>query len=376
MSKAFGVAVLMGVLGTLVQAQTPAPTGVVSAASLTLAGLPNGAIAEGSIFTVFGKNLGPGTSVTNASLTLPTTAGLGGTVMTITVNGVTTTAPMIYSSSSQLVAILPSATPVGTGTLSVTYLGVAGSTTPITVVATNFSTLTLNGSGTGPALIVDATNNYSVITATNSAAPGDVLVLYGTGLGPLPAGQNDAANPPVQVNLTTPTTIYVGTTQESPVYHGRSGDAGLDQINFTVPPGVSGCHVPVIIQTGTGSTAIVSNSTTIAVAPFRATACSDSNGLPLSSILPNPDGSLNVGYIALLQTTTTTPAIGPLPASSTTSSAAVASFYKYTAGLLNVSASLSGQPSLGGCVVNGFNVGSSTSLPVSATGLIAGALSH
>ena len=51
-------------------------------------------------------------------------------------------------------------------------------------------------------------------------------------------------------------------------YYGRSPGVGpgLDQINFTIPQGVSGCNVSLVIQTiGTPST--LSNNTTIPIMP-------------------------------------------------------------------------------------------------------------
>jgi uncharacterized protein (TIGR03437 family) len=356
----------MGVIASAVHAQSPAPGGVVSSASFALAGLPNGAIAQGSIFTVFGKNMGPATLVQNTSSTLPTTTGLSGTTVTITVNNVTTTAPMVYTSAGQLAAILPSTTPVGTGTLTVAYFAVSGTPIPITVVASNFSMFTLNGSGTGPAIVTD---NNSLITTTNSAQAGDVVVLYGTGLGPLPSGQNDASNPPVQVNLTSPITVYVGTTSATVAYHGRSGDAGLDQINFTIPTGLSGCNIPVIVQVGTGATAVTSNSATISVAATRGTTCSDSTGVPLSSVTPNSNGTVAVGSVALEQITSTIPGVG-----TQTSSIGTANFEQYSAQQITTAGSLSGQPSLGGCVVNYYNVGSSSTTIPTAAGLNAGSV--
>jgi hypothetical protein len=60
------------------QAQLPAiyPHGVVNSASLLAPGLPAGSIAQGSIFTVFGKFLGPSTGVQVSSF--PISNGLSG----------------------------------------------------------------------------------------------------------------------------------------------------------------------------------------------------------------------------------------------------------------------------------------------------------
>jgi hypothetical protein len=248
--------------------------------------------------------------------------------------------------------------------MTVTFNGASGST-PITVVASNFSMYTLNGMGSGPAIVVDGANN-TVVTATNSAAPGDEVVLYGTGLGPLPGGQNDASNPPVQTNLTTPIAVYVGTTQVNVLYHGRSGDAGLDQINFKIPAGVSGCAVPIVVQSGSGSTLVTGNSGTISVAATTGAACSDPNGVPLSSIKLNGNGTLDLGNIVLLQTTTAIAGKAPQ-----TSSIGSATFFQYSA-LQVAQAGFAALPSIGSCVVSQYSGSSPSSAAPTGTGLNAG----
>jgi uncharacterized protein (TIGR03437 family) len=45
--------------------------------------------------------------------------------------------------------------------------------------------------------------------------------------------------------------VYVGGKRAAVTYKGRSGCcAGIDQIVFTVPEGVEGCYVPVVVKTG------------------------------------------------------------------------------------------------------------------------------
>src|SRR5579862_3843380 len=116
-------------------AQAPAPAAVLNPASNIPAGLPNSGIAQGSIFVVYGTNLGPANIAQPSALPLPNS--LGGTSISVTVGGTTVNAPLIYSLNSQVAGVLPSSTPTGTGTLTVTYNGANG-TTPIQVVQTNF----------------------------------------------------------------------------------------------------------------------------------------------------------------------------------------------------------------------------------------------
>src|ERR1039458_7961250 len=120
-------------------------TGVYNAASWVPPKLPNSGIAQGAIFTVTGTGLGPSTLQQVQSYPLPTTQGLAGTTIQVTVGAVTGTCIMVYTFATQVAAILPSATPLGTGTLTLSYQGVA-----ITVLAANFGTSTLNEGARGP----------------------------------------------------------------------------------------------------------------------------------------------------------------------------------------------------------------------------------
>ncbi len=253
--------------GTLL-AQAAVLTSVQNPASNIPAGLPNSGLAQGSLIVVYGSNLGLATLVQASSVPWPTTAGLAGTTITVTVNGTTVTAPMDYTYVSQVAAILPSNTPLGNGTLTVKYNGATGSI-PITVVASNFGMSTVNQTGTGPAVVTFP--DYSLVTTSNSAKPGDVVVLWGTGLGATTG--SDAAYP-VQVDLGTPIQLSVGGTPATVLYRGRSALPGLDQINFKIPSGVSGCNLSLNAFTGSS---IVSNYTSISVAT-NGGQCSDPTG--------------------------------------------------------------------------------------------------
>ncbi len=80
------------------------------------------------------------------------------------------------------------------------------------------------------------------------AKPGQVVILYGTGLG---AGLNADNVPPQAGDLNVPLEIFVGGKPASKYYAGRSPCcSGLDQITLTLPNDVPlGCHVPVQLRT-------------------------------------------------------------------------------------------------------------------------------
>src|ERR1035441_7213907 len=135
-----------------------------------------------------------------------------------------------------------------------------------------------------------------------------------------------------------PVEVYVGTARANISYRGRTGFAGVDQINFQIPPGQLGCSVAVAIKINN----VVSNFTTLAVS--NSGPCSDPNGLPASALQTLASkGSLNVGGFALDQFTF--PAGLPGTTGPTTSETGDVSFNHYTLASLNQSGSL---PSIGG----------------------------
>ena len=359
---------LMAVAGC-VMAQNPAPNSVQNPASNILPGLPNFGIAQGSIFVVYGSNLGPAAISVAPSLPLP--AALSGTSIQVTAGGTTVTAPMVYTLNTQIAAVLPSNTPTGSGTLTVKYNGGSGST-PITVVKSNFGISTVNQSGTGPAVVTFG--DYSVVSGSRSAKAGDTLILWGTGLGPI---SGDDAAAPTPADLGTPVTVYVGGAQARVVYRGRSAEPGLDQINFVVPTGVTGCAVSVVVQTGN----LVSNTTTMAIASDNG-ACSDPSGISVSAFTPvlSSKGTVSVGLIDLFQDSIAVKIGGQSTTTNTGFGSAV--FDKYTADQIGSITGLLGQGSLGSCTVTSYgsnlNSGSSGSTPEltpvpSVIGLDAGA---
>jgi len=279
----------------LAAAATPPPTitQVSNAGSWRTAGLSASGIAQGSIFTILGNNLGPASCANPTDLPLPTQ--LCNVTLSVTVNG-TSVAPYIYDMfyGTYISAILPSLTPTGTGTITVTYNNQTSAAYPIQVVTSAFGTFTTNSAGLGQASVTDA--NYNLNTIIHTLHPGDVGILWGTGLGPISG--SDANTPPVG-NIGSPT-VYVGNTPVAASsglqYAGRSGYyPGLDQINFTVPSGVQGCYVPIAVSAG----GAIGNIGTIAVSAAGTNTCSDSlMGQDLVNKLAS-GGNVNFGYIRL-----------------------------------------------------------------------------
>ena len=274
-------------------AAAPEIRAILNAASYALPGLPNSALAQGSIFVVFGAELGPVELRQAAGFPLP--ASLGGTSVRITVGTTTVEAPLLYVWEKQVAAILPSTTPVGIGLLAVTYEGRTSQSGAFRVVRSSPGILAQNQAGSGPALA----QNFNSETDqprnifTRPARPGQVVTLWATGLGPI--SESDA-RPPVPRDLDVNLQVLVGGRPATVRYKGRSRCcAGADQINFEVPRDVDGCYVPVVLRAGDAT----SNFTTISVAAPGAD-CTDLSGITGPEIERlQSGGALRVGSISL-----------------------------------------------------------------------------
>ncbi len=331
-------------------AQTPAiaagPAGVVNNANYAPSGLPNAGIAQGSIFAIFGTNLGPASLQQQPSY--PLNKNLAGTSVKVTVNGTTVDAIPIYTVSSQVGAVLASNTPIGTGTVTLTYNGQTSAPHPIEVVANSFGSFSLNQKGSGPAVVTDV--NYSPFTLTNAAAPNQTIIIWGTGLGAISG--DDAATPNPKDLTNIPVEVLIGGKTAPLRYRGRSGCcAGLDQIVADIPSGLSGCYTSLIVKINN----TVSNASTIPVAA-SGKVCSDSNGFAgtdLEAALAK--GEVRIGFLGLGRQTTKSslpPLPNPIPGfGDTTTDDAFGGFYKYTPQQFTASQGLFRQASFGSCVV-------------------------
>ncbi len=257
---AFLAILTMGQVAPLCAA--PVITSVTNAASNIDILLPSGAIAPGSIFIIKGTGLGP------ANLTIAPTpfqsTSLSGTSVAIASQGSTTVnALMYYTSDTQIAALLPSNAPLGAASIGVTVT-YNGQSSPVLRISRGFARsalglFTVDSSGRGPALVTYP--DYSLVsplraancggpnTTCGAANPGDTLILWGTGLGPIEG--NDASGAGLGQDMPNLVLgVRVGGAAARVLYRGRSGCCvGLDQIVFVVPDDApAGCAVPILVQ--------------------------------------------------------------------------------------------------------------------------------
>lgn len=212
---------------------------VQSAASLTAS---TDGVAPGEIIVLYGQNLGPDTLTT---LTLDSqgrvSTFLGGT--RILFNG--TPAPLIYTSSGQVSAVVPQNL-AGRSSVSIVVenQGIQSAGIALKVAETNPAIFTLNASGKGDGATVRL--DGSPVTGSNPAGVGDTLILYGQGYGDtasgsVPDGTIISTILPVPL---TPVKLLIDGVETPTLYAGGAGGIvnGVLQVNFKVPQLSPGAH--------------------------------------------------------------------------------------------------------------------------------------
>ncbi|MGA2132498.1 MAG: hypothetical protein ABSH50_09410 [Bryobacteraceae bacterium] len=289
---------------------------ITNAASFIYSPLPNSSIAQGAFFVILGNGSATSTG-TSAWGTYPLPTALDGTSVTVSVGDVTKPALIYYvgpswgSANTQIDAVMPSGMPTGTGTVVVTQSGVGSDPAPVTVVASSPGGYALNGAGSGAGLFYNIATDGSTTQNTlfQTAKPGQIVELHGTGLGPAVEPGQEGKQAPYQVDLRTTSflvNVWIGGQPATVEYAGRSSYTAEDLIAFTVPEGVSGCYNEVAVYAGAPGAQVVSNFTSLAVDPAGAP-CQDADGINMNELAGAIDskGSVNVGAIGLLSNYTT-----------------------------------------------------------------------
>jgi len=188
------------------------------------------AVSPGKIVVLYGVGLGPSQLIQNQP---------GGT--TVSFNGIA--APILYTSATQVAAVVPYAVTGTTAQVTVAYLGQVSAAFTVPVAASAPSLFTLNQAGWGQAAAINADGTPN--TAANAVRIGGFISLYATG-----EGQTEPTTPPRPV---LPVRVTVGGIPASVQYAGGAPGqvAGLMQVNVQIPKGAQpGGYVPVVLQVG------------------------------------------------------------------------------------------------------------------------------
>ena len=197
-------------------------------------------VAPGAYVSIYGTNLASSTMV--AAQPYPTQLA----DVQVLVNG--TAQPVVFISSGQINFVYANVTP---GLTQLTVKNANGQNTVNVRVAPAVPSI----------FLLDANSTAAAVNALTAVVVGantpfhanDIMALFLTGLGAT-TQQNGLAYAQIQP------TVMVGGQNCSVGYAGRAPSfAGLDQINCTIPAGVTGATVPVIVNSGgrSSSTAFI-----------------------------------------------------------------------------------------------------------------------
>lgn len=218
------------------------------------------AVSPGMPFAIFGSSFTPVTSIVRVT---PLPKVLDG--VTVEVNG--QPAPLYFTSAGQINAQLPFGLS-GSAQIRVRNSTGLSNTVTIAIVLSVPRLFTKTADGKGdPILIHNA--DFSLVSKTSPAVPGEYLILYLAGLGPVspaieagqPGGDNATLGP---VNQTAPGSVSLTLNGKSvPVLFAglAPGFVGVYQLNFQLPEGVTAPVLAVTTKEG------ASTDTTLLSAP-------------------------------------------------------------------------------------------------------------
>jgi len=253
-----------GTYTTSIQVSAPGATAQSVAVSLvvsgplpvfTASGITNAAsfvsgVTPGGLTTLFGKNLSNVTGIVLSSGN-PVPTQLSGT--SVLWGGVAS--PLVavanVNGSEQINLVVPyEVTGQASAPVTINNNGAVSTLPNVTVSPTLPGVFTVDGSA---GAILHGVGNQ-LITAQSPAQPGEIVVIYATGLGPVsptPATGALAPGDILALSVTNPT-VTVGGLDAPVQFSGLApGYAGLFQVNVLIPTGVAnGAAVPVVVTAG------------------------------------------------------------------------------------------------------------------------------
>ena len=248
------LAALVTLGGTCAWGQTPVVVdgGVLNGASF----IKGQAVGPGSLVSIFGSELAAGLSQADS---VPLSDRLDG--VSVTFNGIS--APLLFVSPGQINAQLPwTSLPAGsssvTGNVVVTRSGV--NSTPQNVSIATFApgvfsippgvgyAIAINNSDGSLAAPVGAIQGFP----TRPAHPGDFIIVYATGLGPVTPPVVDGHDSMDQLrNTVTKPTVLIGGVAAEVAFSGLTPQfPGVNQLNVRVPNVPAGDKIPIQIEIG------------------------------------------------------------------------------------------------------------------------------
>jgi uncharacterized protein (TIGR03437 family) len=215
--------------------------------------------AAGSYISIFGSQIAAASA---SASTVPFTSSLGGVQASIA----GTSLPLYYVSPNQvnaLVPYVPNALLDGPEQLVVYRDGAAASFT-VNVVAYQPGIFSTGANGQGQGAI--QSTSYQLVDASNPAQPGDTILIYCGGLGPVANPPSPGAAAPSGSTTNVTPNVYIDGLPAQVTFSGLSpSSVQLYQVNAVVPQGIhSGViNVYLTITDPRSNTTLQSNTVTI-----------------------------------------------------------------------------------------------------------------
>jgi uncharacterized protein (TIGR03437 family) len=233
--------------GTVVRVLRPIQRPVWIAAVVDAASQRDAPVAPGKLVVIYGAGLGPTQLISRPN---QSSAELGGTVVYF--NGAPTT--ILYSSATQVAAMIPDVFAGTTAQIAVAYHGEFSDPFTVQVAASAPDLFTANQSGSGQAAALNG--DGTVNSAANPVRIDDSITLYATGEGFI-----SIPDPPFMTACDAllhpgfPLSVSIGGIQATLQCAGRRPGQGVAQVTVQVPNGVQpGGYVPVVLKVGDAST--------------------------------------------------------------------------------------------------------------------------
>jgi uncharacterized protein (TIGR03437 family) len=213
-------------------------------------------LSPGSWAEISGQNLATSSISVN---TTPWPTILGGAQ--VSVGG--KSAALSVAMPGQLTIQIPFDVVPGSAQLIVTVQGKGSALVMVTLAAYSPAIFTSSLPGSTQSGSFFHLPGTSLVTAQSPAQPGETLVMYAVGLGPTNPTVATGAVPSAFAATTMQPTVSVGDQQATVISSGLGpGNAGLYQVNFTLPASAPNGNLPVTLSIG-GQT---SNTVTLPVA--------------------------------------------------------------------------------------------------------------
>ncbi len=227
----------------------PAKESVVIGSVVDAASQEPAVVSPGKIVVLYGVGAGPTELVQAQPDNGRFGTHLNGTQVSF--NGIA--APILYTSATQVAVVVPYSITATAAQVTVTYQGRTSPPFTVPVAMSSPSLFTLNQTGAGQALAINAVDG-SVNTAANPVRIGEYISLYATGEAQtIPPGvdgklgTSDLTRPVLPVSATVGG--LSGAIQYAGGVHGQV--AGLMQVNVRIPSGIQpGGYVPVVLRVG------------------------------------------------------------------------------------------------------------------------------